>query len=95
MRVYSYSEARQRLAELLNRARREGQVEIRRRDGQRFVVCANQSAGSPLDVPGVDAGLSRQEIVGLVRESRRSAARLLKRRRTPRLDRNGDAGKRK
>jgi prevent-host-death family protein len=79
MKVYSYSEARQQLAELLNRARREGQVEIRRRDGQAFVVRPATSAGSPLDVPGVGAGLSRNEIVGLVRESRRSSDRFLKR----------------
>ena len=91
MRVYSYSEARQQLAELLNRARREGQVEIRRRDGQRFVVRPNRGPGSPLDVPGVDAGLSRQEIVGLVRESRRSVERLIKRKRAPRFDRSDRA----
>jgi prevent-host-death family protein len=86
MRVYSYSQARQQLTELLNRARREGQVEIRRRNGQRFVVRPNQDAGSPLDVPGIDAGLSRQEIVGLVRESRRSVERLIQRKRPRRPD---------
>ena len=78
MNVYSYSEARQRLAELLNRARREGQVGIRRRDGEAFVVRPGASGGSPLDVPGVDAGLSRQEIVDLVRKSRQSSGRFLK-----------------
>lgn len=77
MKVYSYSEARQRLAELLNRARREGQVEIRRRNGQAFVVRPATRAGSPLDVPAADAGLSREEVVGLVRESRRSTVRFL------------------
>ncbi len=83
MRVYSYSEARQQLAELLNRARREGQVEIRRRDGQCFVVRPTKSAGSPLEVPGVDTGLSREEVVDLVRESRQSTERLLKGKRSP------------
>jgi len=78
MKVYSYSEARQQLAELLNRAKREGEVEIRRRDGQLFVVRPNVSTGSPLDVPGVATELSREEIVGLVRESRRSAERFFK-----------------
>ena len=78
MKVYSYSEARQQLAELLTRARREGQVEIRRRDGQVFVVRPVARAGSPLDVPGTDAGLSREQIVELVRESRRSTERFLK-----------------
>jgi len=78
MTVYSYSEARQQLAELLNRARREGQVEIRRRDGQSFVVRPTESGGSPLDVPGVETSLSREEVVALVRESRRSTERFLK-----------------
>src|SRR5271157_1333667 len=77
MTVYSYSEARQQLAELLDRARREGQVEIRRRDGQSFVVRPTEGGGSPLDVPGVETSLSREEIVALVRESRRSTERLL------------------
>ncbi len=78
MKVYSYSAARQRLSELLNRARREGQVEIRRRDGQVFIVRPGAQAGSPLDVPGVRTDLSREEVVGLVRESRRSTERFLK-----------------
>jgi prevent-host-death family protein len=83
MRVYSYSEARQQFAELLNRASREGEVEIRRRDGHVFVVRPTTRSGSPLDVPGIDAGLSRAEVIDLVRESRRSTARLLNKTGTP------------
>lgn len=80
MKAYNYSEARQQLAELLNRAFREGAVEIQRRDGQTFVVRPAARSGSPLDVPGVNTGLSREEIVQLVRESRRSTGRLLNKR---------------
>jgi hypothetical protein len=40
-------------------------------------------SGSPLDVPGIDAGLSRKEILELVRESRRSTGRLLRKSRAP------------
>ena len=83
MKVYNYSEARQQLAELLNRASREGGVEIRRRDGQAFLVRPATRSGSPLDVPGIDAGLSRKEILDLVRESRRSTGRLLRKSRAP------------
>ena len=83
MKVYSYSEARQRFAEVLRQARREGQVQIRRRDGQLFVVQPAHAAGSPLDVPAVDATLTRRQIVGLVRESRRSTERLIRRRPAP------------
>jgi prevent-host-death family protein len=81
MKVYSYSQARQRLAEVLNRARREGEVEIRRRDGQVFVVRPITSVGSPLDVPVVRTGLSRREIVRFVRESRRSQGKAVRYRR--------------
>ena len=79
MRIYSYSEARQQLAEVLNRALSEGQVEIRRRGGEAFVVQPLIRTGSPLDVAGVKSDLSRDEIVELVRESRRSSARFLRR----------------
>ncbi len=102
MKVYSYSEARQQLAELLNRARREGQAEIRRRDGQVFVVRPAASGGSPLDVPGVDTGLSGEEVVRLVRESRRSTERFLqkaappnKRLKPPRARRREGSGSRR
>ena len=40
---------------MLNRASREGGVEIRRRDGQAFWVRPAARSGSPLDVPGIDA----------------------------------------
>lgn len=71
MKVYTYSEARQNLASLLEQARREGAVRIRRRDGQSFLLQAEAPAGSPLDVESVDLDLSRNEIVSFVREGRR------------------------
>lgn len=81
MKVYTYSQARQQLAELLRRAGRDGEVEIRRRNGQAFVVRPALRETSPLDVPGVESGFSRKWIVELVRESRRSTERLLASRR--------------
>ena len=72
------------LAELLRRAGRDGEVEIRRRDGQAFVVRPSVRETSPLDVPGIDSSLSRKAIVDMVRESRRSTDRLITpRRKTP------------
>ncbi len=50
----------------VNRASPEGQVPIRRRDGQTFVVRPTVDASSPLDVPGVDSDLSREQVVALV-----------------------------
>lgn len=70
MTTYTYSEARQRLAEVLDRARKEGQVRIRRRDGQIFLLVAESAPGSPLDVDGIDLGLTAEEIVDAVREGR-------------------------
>jgi antitoxin Phd len=70
MKVYTYSEARQRLASLLDEARRAGEVRIRRRDGTEFTLRPVNARGSPLAVPGVDTGLSRVEILAAIRESR-------------------------
>lgn len=71
MKEFTYSEARQRLAALLERARREGAVRIRRKDGQVFVLRPEQPAGSPLDVPAISARPSREEILDAIREGRR------------------------
>ena len=73
MKEFTYSEARQQLAALLDRARRDGAVRIRRRDGQVFVLRPEQSKGSPLNVLGLTVGVSRDEIVDLVKEGRRPA----------------------
>jgi hypothetical protein len=73
MNVYTYSEARQNLATLLDKALREGEVLIKRRDGQAFVVRPQTRSGSPLDVEGVDLGVTAAEIVALVHEGRRSS----------------------
>jgi hypothetical protein len=77
MKVYSYSEARQRFADVLRHAKREGQAQIRRRDGQLFLVQPAHRTGSPLDVPAVRTDLTARQLVDLVRESRRSTERLV------------------
>jgi hypothetical protein len=71
MKEFTYSEARQRLAALLERARREGAVRIRRKDAQVFVLRPEAAAGSPLDVPALGARLSREDILEAIREGRR------------------------
>ena len=78
MKVYTYSEARQRFADVLQQAALDGQVQIRRRDGQVFTLRPESPAGSPLEVPGVKADVSAREIVDWVRGSRRSTNRFLK-----------------
>ena len=71
MKEYTYSEARQRFSSLLDRAKREGAVRIRRRDGQIFVLKPERNPRSPLDVPGIKLDIGRDEIVELIREGRR------------------------
>jgi hypothetical protein len=71
MKVYTYSEARQKFAKVLEEARRAGSVRIRRKDGQLFVLRPEADNQSPLDVEGVKLGLSRDEIVSAVHEGRR------------------------
>jgi antitoxin Phd len=70
MNVYTFSEARQKLATVLDEAQRKGAVRIKRRDGSEFEIAPVRSQTSPLDVPGVDLGLSIEEIVSVVRETR-------------------------
>ncbi len=71
MNIYTYSEARQNLATLLEQAQREGAVRIRRRDGQTFVIMPEQPSGSPLDVEGITLDVTADEIVAFVNEGRR------------------------
>ena len=75
MKEYTFSEARQRLASLLDRARKEGSVRIRRRDGQKFILQPELQTKSPLDVPSIKTTIGRDEIVDIVRESRRQHER--------------------
>ncbi len=70
MKVYTYSEARRRLSSLLDEARRGGEVRIRRRDGDEFLLTPARLSGSPLDVEGANLDWSREEIVAAVREGR-------------------------
>ncbi len=71
MKEYTYSEARQRLADLLELAQREGGVRIRRRDGRVFLISQVVTTASPLDVPAVDIRMTRDEIIDVIREGRR------------------------
>jgi antitoxin Phd len=70
MNVYTFSEARQKLATVLEEAQRKGAVRIKRRDGSEFEIAPVRSQTSPLDVEGVDLGLSAEEIVSALRETR-------------------------
>ncbi|MGH7215434.1 MAG: type II toxin-antitoxin system Phd/YefM family antitoxin [Tepidisphaeraceae bacterium] len=74
MTVFTDDEARRALDSVLDEAREQGEVRIRRRDGQEFVVRPAQVGAtpgrSPLDVGAVDLLLTSEEIVRAVRAGR-------------------------
>ena len=70
MEIYSYSEARQKLSSVLDQAESTGKVFIRRRDGRTYALVPERMSTSPLDVPSVNANISAQEIVAVVRRER-------------------------
>ena len=70
MDVYTYSEARQRLSSVLDKAESAGKVLIRRKDGRIYALVPEPPTASPLDVPSIEADISTQEVVTLVRQQR-------------------------
>lgn len=70
MQVYTYSEARQKLATVLKQAENTGKVIIRRKDGQTFALIPEKITTSPLDVPTIETDLTTQEIVDIIRKGR-------------------------
>ena len=70
MDVYTYSEARQNLSNVLKKAESDGKVLIRRKDGKTYALVPERPSASPLDVPSIKADISTQEIVTLVRQER-------------------------
>lgn len=70
MKVFTYSEARQNLAQLLKLAQEE-EIEIRRRDGAVFSLRSKNNKASPFDVPGIKTKATTHDILDAIRESRK------------------------
>jgi len=70
MRIYTFSEARQNFASILEKAKTEGRVLIKRKNGSLFAIQPLTKKDSPLDVEGINIGLTSSEIVDIVREVR-------------------------
>jgi antitoxin Phd len=71
MKLYTYSTARQRLAEVLEEASREGEVQIRRQDGRVYAVrLVAKSAQSPFaNVTGRPVkGVTSKDLLRAVRQ---------------------------
>lgn len=71
MNQYTYSEARQKLASVLEDAKKNGEVLICRRDGSIFSLKPEPKKKSPLNVPGVSVKLPPGETRHWIREGRR------------------------
>jgi hypothetical protein len=69
--TYALTEACLKLASLLEQTARSGEVRIKRRDGQVFVIRPQKRKGSPLDINGVDLDLTCDEILKSIKESHR------------------------
>jgi len=73
MKVYTYSEARQRFAEVLNIARKE-EVIIKRRGDETFSVNFRKKSKSPFDIPGIKTKATTNDILAAIKDSRERMA---------------------
>ena len=73
MKIYTYSQARQRLADVLNIARTE-EVVIKRRGGETFSIIFRKSTKSPFDILGIKTKATTKDILTSVKESRQRSA---------------------
>jgi hypothetical protein len=73
MKIYTYSQAREKLADILEESKTE-EIVIRRRKGDMFSIAPKSpSRRSPFDVPGLSKKITRKEILEAIRESRERA----------------------
>ena len=74
MKVYTYSEAREKLATILEQSKTE-EVVIKRRKGDTYAIVPQpqRPRRSPFDVAGLNKGVSKKEIIEAIRESRERA----------------------
>ena len=74
MKVYTYSEARQRFAEVLNIARKE-EVIIKRRGGETFTIIFKKTPKSPFDIPGIKTKATTRDILEAIKDVKRTYSR--------------------
>ncbi|MBN1553528.1 MAG: type II toxin-antitoxin system Phd/YefM family antitoxin [Phycisphaerae bacterium] len=70
MKTYTYSQARQNLSDVLNKAKSDD-VLIRRRGGDTFRVIQVTQKGSPLDIDGVNTKVTTKDILSAIRDVRK------------------------
>jgi len=69
--MQTYLETEQDLPTLLEQANQDGEVRIQRKAGRIFVLKPEDATRSPLDVPGVNLGISTTEIIEAIHEGHR------------------------
>ena len=70
MKIFTYSDARQKFSSVLECAQKEGKVLVKRRDGRVFSIRPEKSSKSPFDVQGVKSSVTTKEIIESLREAR-------------------------
>lgn len=73
MKVYTYSEARQKFSTVLDIAKLEDVI-IKRRGGETFKIVFTKSPKSPFDVTGIKTKATTKDILNAVKESRAGTA---------------------
>ena len=69
MKIYTYSQAREKLTDILEESKKE-EVVIRRRKGDMFsIIPKSPVSRSPFDVVGLQKSVSRKEILEAIHES--------------------------
>jgi len=70
MKIYTFSQARQELARILEESKNE-EVIISRRSGDSFAIVPQKPRHrSPFDVPGLNKEISRRDIIEALDESK-------------------------
>ena len=70
MQIYTYTQAEKNLSGVLDCAKKAGEVLVKRQNGELFVIKPQRLKSSPLDVPGIQIGMSADDIVSFIRECR-------------------------
>ena len=73
MKIYTYSKAREKLADILEESKSKEVVNRRRRGDMFSIVPKTPSRRSPFEVRGLSKKITRKEILEAIRESRESA----------------------
>jgi len=70
MRVYNYTDVCNNLSGLLDEAKKNQDVMIKSKTGELFIVQLASQKGSAYNLPNIDLGLSRDEIINYIKEVR-------------------------